>query len=133
MSVKTKTTKKTVNLLDPILEEPNLSIQEIEKPKKKFNAKDYYQANKEKLKKKYQEKKQLDCAQEKVFCDICECYYLNSHKSKHFITDKHMLRDLIKLLKQSVNDEPEIEKVNYVQPNEKEIEILFDQIYCYKI
>jgi hypothetical protein len=133
MSAKKRTTKKTVNSPDQILEEPNLSIQEIETPKKKFNAKDYYQANKEKLKKKYQEKKQLDCAQEKVFCDISECHYLNSHKSKHFITDKHMLRDLIKFLKQNVNDEPDIEKVNHVQPNENEIEFSFDNIYCYKI
>ena len=41
--------------------------QKIENPKKKFNAKEYYQANKEKLKKKYQEKKLLNCTQEKVF------------------------------------------------------------------
>jgi hypothetical protein len=126
-------TKKTINLLDPILEEPNLSIQKNENPKKKFNAKEYYQANKEKLKKKYQEKKLLNCTQEKVFCDICECYYLNSHKSKHFKTDKHMLRDLIKLLKQNVSDEPKIEEVKNVQPNENEIEFSFDNIYCYKI
>ena len=44
-----------------------------------------------------------------------------------------MLRDLIKFLKQNVNDEPDIEKVNHVQPNENEIEFSFDNIYCYKI
>jgi hypothetical protein len=104
----------------------------IENPKKKFNAKEYYQANKEKLKKKYQEKKQLNNnTSEKVFCDICECYYTNSHKSKHFITDKHMLRDLLKILKKSVNDEKDIEEVNQI--NEKECEFSFDNIYCYKI
>jgi hypothetical protein len=44
-----------------------------------------------------------------------------------------MLRDLIKLLKQNVYDEPNIEEVNQIQPNEKEIEFTFDNIYCYKI
>jgi hypothetical protein len=44
-----------------------------------------------------------------------------------------MLRDLLKLLKKSVNDEPNIKEENQIQPNENEIEFSFDNIYCYKI
>jgi hypothetical protein len=40
---------------------------------------------------------------------------------------------LIKILKKSLNDEPDHELLNHDLIDEKEIEFSFDNIYCFKI
>jgi hypothetical protein len=79
-----------------------------------------------------------------MLCDVCNCYYSYSHKSQHYASDKHALKEiiqkqydlnesLIKILKKALNDEPDHELFNHDIINGKEIEFSFDNIYCFKI
>jgi hypothetical protein len=154
---KTKTTKKIIEIspIEPVIKETDTEIKNIIEPKKKFNSKEYYQKNKEKIKAKYSEKKKLKEQLKKQssddesnlidpdYCYICKCSF--SHKAKHYASDKHTLREiiqkqydlnesLIKILKKTLNNEEELETLDQDLIDEKkEDEFSFDNIYCYKI
>jgi hypothetical protein len=158
---KTKTTKKVINNLpnEPIIEELDTELTMTIEPKKKFNSKEYYQKNKDKIKARYIEKKKLkEQLKEQLkkessddesqlidpdYCYICKCSF--SHKAKHYASDKHTLREiiqkqydlnesLIKILKKTLNNEEELETQDLNDDKkEGEFSFSFDDVYCYKI
>jgi len=135
MSIINTLQKTNEDILDS--ETENICLK-IETPKKKFNSKDYYKLNKEKIKQKYNEKKLTKIQEEKILCNICNGYYFKSHELQHFKTDRHSVREIIQKqydlndsLIKMLTKKCETKTISNLQPIEDTFS--FDNIYCYKI